>query len=193
MPFGASALAGAAAAEALRAALPRIAAAVGIPLATAHRIDHPEHVAIDLASVFPALANANLDPATIDFGALDFVSGGAITNACLSVLLRLPSAVARTRVVEAETLDLSNLNRYQLARRSHVGLAKTELLSEYSTGGFRIAGIPLRFERETRTQILPLAPRVLVGVDHIPSRWAAQQEWPPWVSIGSTESLVVVV
>jgi hypothetical protein len=31
-----------------------------------------------------------------------------------------------------------------------------------------------------------LAPTVIVGVDHIPTRWAVQQAWPDWLVIGAT-------
>ena len=42
---------------------------------------------------------------------MDLISGGAITNAALYALLRIPEITAAIRVIEPETLDLPNLNR----------------------------------------------------------------------------------
>jgi hypothetical protein len=188
VPFGALACAATAAAEALRAALPLLSDAVGAELvAEAHRLTIGQPVALDLREFFPALESE------LGFGEIDAVSGGAITNAALYVLRRMPGAHGKVRVIEAEALDLSNINRYMLALRRHVGMAKTEMLESYAGGGIQVVGVPLRLEERTIEEIGPLADRVLVGVDHIPSRWLIQREAPAWVGVGSTQSLDVLV
>lgn len=194
LPFGALAVAAAAAAEALRAALPRLAEAVACPLSTPHRIESPGRIEIDLGELFPALRD--LDSASLaglDLGRVDFISGGAITQSCVYTLLRLPHATIDGRVVEAETLDLSNLNRYALSRRSHIDEDKIDILAAVSNNGFEIEGVPLRFDEQSREQLVALAARVAVGVDHIPSRWLIQAENPLYLCVGSTQSLEVVV
>ncbi len=188
LPFGALACAATAAAEALRAALPLLSVAVSTELvADAHRLAIGQPLALDLSEFFPTLRSE------LGFGDVDAVSGGAITNAALYVLKRTPGVHGKVRVIEAEALDLSNLNRYLLALRRHVGTAKTEILESYAGDGIQVTGVPLRLEERTIHEIGPLADRVLVGVDHIPSRWLIQREAPEWVGVGSTQSLDVLV
>jgi hypothetical protein len=188
LPFGALACAAAAAAEGLRAALPLVSDRAGSQLvAEAHRLAIGQTIALDLREIFPGLRSE------LSFGAIDAVSGGAITNAALCVLRRTPGAQGKVRVIEAEALDLSNMNRYMLALGRHVGMAKTEILESYAGDGLQVAGVPLRLEEQTIEEIGPLADRVLVGVDHIPSRWLIQREAPGWVAVGSTQSLDVLV
>jgi molybdopterin/thiamine biosynthesis adenylyltransferase len=188
-PFGAFAAAAAAAGEALRVALPRVAREAGLELRPGgHRLQVGVPVAVDLAALFPDLPR---QPVRLD---ADFVSAGAITQAALFVLLRVPGVAGRVRVIDDETLELSNLNRYLLARRSDVGSAKTDTLAALSGDRLSIEGVPLRFEEQTRSRILPLAAGgVAVGVDHIPSRWSIQREWPLFAVVGATENLEVIV
>jgi hypothetical protein len=187
LPFGALACAAAAAAEVLRAALPRLAQLVGSELiAQAHRLETGQSIRLDLRQWFPGRI-------ATDVGAVDAVSGGAITSAALYVLLRVPGLAGAVRVIEAETLDLSNLNRYPLSRASLDGVAKTRMLEQYSRPRLVITGVPLRYDDDHVDQIGPLAPRVLVGVDHIPSRWLVQQHASGWVGVGATQSLDALV
>lgn len=121
-----------------------------------------------------------------DFGRLDFISGGAIANAFLHGLLRIPQARADVRVFEPETLDISNTNRYALSRRSFVGQSKTRILEGSGTERVTITGVPLRFDENTPSEMLPLTPAVLVGTDDIPSRWYVQNLCPLWLCVGAT-------
>ena len=187
LPFGALACAPTAAAEGLRAALPALAELIGIELeAGAHRLDTGQAIRLDLRDWFPGVIGARLD-------AVDAISGGAITSAALYVLLRVPGLTGALRVVEAEPLDLSNLNRYMLSRESLNGVAKIAMLEGFTRPGFEITGMRRRFENETLNLVGPLAQRVLVGVDHIPSRWLAQRHAPSWVGVGATQSLESMV
>ena len=85
-PAGAMAAAAAAAAEGLRAAVPRIADRAGPPLPTA-----PRWRAIPGRQVTLDLGRYRAD-GPIQLGAVDVISGGAITNAALYALLRMPAA-----------------------------------------------------------------------------------------------------
>jgi hypothetical protein len=96
-------------------------------------------------------------------------------------------------VIEGEPLDLSNVNRYMLSRASLDGAGKTEILASYADAHLTVTGVQLRFEPRTAAQLRPLADRILVGVDHIPSRWLVQEYARGWVGVGRTQSLDVLV
>ena len=117
-PAGAMAAAAAAAAEGLRAAVPRIAERAGRPLPA-----DPRWRTIPGRQVALDLGRYRAD-GPIRLGAVDVISGGAITNAALYALLRMPAVTAAMRIIEPDLLDLPNLNRYALARRSMIGLAE---------------------------------------------------------------------
>lgn len=159
----------AAAAEGIRAAVPVIAQLLDVPTQLAPYWMFPGtrdvHVELD-----DLIADENRD-----IGELDAVSGGAITQSALFCLLRVPGVSGRVRVLENDVLDMSNLNRYPLARRSNVGQAKVDVLSAYSTEAFLVSGSRQRLDESTLGTVQPFAPRMIVGVDTIPDRWFAQR------------------
>ncbi len=122
----------------------------------------------------------------INFGPLDIISAGAITQALIFVLLRLPHASSSARVFDHDVAESSNLNRSMITRFSDTGLSKVAILASYATPDFKVIGIPERFQVNSAFRHLPLAPHVLVGVDDIPSRWEAQQATTGWLGIGGT-------
>jgi hypothetical protein len=187
-PVGAMAAAAAAAAEGLRAAVPRIAEHLGRPMPGDPRwhLQPGRHVELDF-SQYQVDGPAEL-------GAVDIISGGAITNAALYTLLRIPAVTAAVRVIEPGLLELPNLNRYALARRSTVGWQKTHALTSFQTPSIHITGTNETFSEATAPGLAPMAPRLLVGVDHIPSRWAAQHTAASrWVCVGSSSHDFVLV
>ena len=189
LPIGALIAAALAAPEALRAALPRVASVAGLELVPGpHRITVATKLGLDLKPLFPLI----LRGAAFDLDGIDFVSGGAITNAAIYVLLRVSEVRGLARVIEDDRLALSNLNRYKLARRSDVGAVKARLLESYGGKSLHIRGVPARYE-EDHDHVIPLAERVLVGVDHIPSRRAVQRAWPAWLCVAATQALEVQV
>jgi hypothetical protein len=178
-PVGAMLAAAAAAPEALRTAVSRIAAAAGLEPTLEFRTRPGLPARIDLSSrAVPARQ--------LDLGHVDIISGGAITNATLYALLRIPGLGGLVRVIEPETLELTNLNRYALARYSDLGQAKVSVLEGYSQATLRISGIKGRFDDSWPTLLGGLAPRVLIGADHIPARWAVQRAAPPWLQVSGT-------
>jgi hypothetical protein len=188
VPVGAMAAAAAAAPDGLRVALSRIAEHLDIPAPgeASLVLDVTRQVSIDLS-------NYAVDgPVRLD--EVDCVSGGAITNAALYVLLRLPRLTGHMRITEPDILDYSNLNRYSLARRSQVRMRKAAVLEGLSTDGFEVSGLPVRFDDASMQSIGSIAPRVLVGVDHIPSRWFVQAIAPEsWICIGASSHFFVLV
>ena len=126
-------------------------------------------------------------PCPANLGTFDFISGGALTHSALYSLMRIESVIGRARMIEPQTYDLPNINRYSLMRRSDSGTAKAIHLAAFSTSDFRILPIPRRYDRNLQLEIAPLAPRVLVGVDDVPSRWLAQECSHEWLACGATE------
>jgi hypothetical protein len=187
-PLGGMAGACAAAAIALEAALPQIAAATNCALSTRPRPSAGPPVRIDLRELFPDLvARApRLDR-------LDIVSGGAITNAFVQTLLWLPDARGQIRVIERERGDHSNLNRYNQLRASHDGELKIDVLAAASRDGLSISGVEALFVADTRDSLRPLAPVVAVGVDNVSARWWVQEEWPELLVIGATDNTSAVL
>lgn len=123
-------------------------------------------------------------PIVSALGAFDVISGGAITNGLLYALARLPDLTGVGRIVEPDVGETSNLNRYMLLRAEDLGLPKAERLAALNLGRLTLKPLPWRFE--TAASIGAFAPRVLVGVDHIPTRWAVQQAGPRYLGIGAT-------
>jgi hypothetical protein len=178
-PVGALLAAAAAAPEALRAALQRIASSTGHQLSAEFDSQPGRPSRIDLSG--------QAVPCTpLDLGRVDVISGGAITNATIYTLLRIPALSADLRVIEPETIDRTNLNRYPLSRRSDEKRPKVRVLEGYSRGPFTISGKEARFDNSWPDLLGSLAPRVLVGADQIPVRWAVQQTAPRWLQVSGT-------
>jgi hypothetical protein len=181
--FGAQLAALAGAAECFREAMLTLALASGTPPLAEHRIGPVRPARL----VLPPL------PLTqpLDLRVLDIISAGAITNGALLALLRIPGLRGQIRVLDADTIELSNLNRYALADRSMIGQQKVSVLARLSRGRLHIRPCPVRL-----TDTAPagqLAPRVLVGVDDIPSRWVAQRRCGGWLCVGASSRMEILI
>jgi hypothetical protein len=180
-PIGAGA---AAAAEAMRAAIPTLAAELDQPLP--HDITWKPRPFTPLRRPLPG-------PNGRPVGPVDLVSAGAITHATLYTLLRVPGFAAELRTIDPDILARSNTNRYPLARADDLELPKVDQLADFATDAVRIRGVRRRLDEDTLAVFGDLAPRVLVGVDDIPTRWLVQQQKPAWVGVGATSHAFVVV
>lgn len=106
-------------------------------------------------------------------------SGGAI-NAILYALARLPGVEGRARVIEPDTADLTDLNRYIFCSKAN------DLAAVLAGSGLTIVPVPSRYELTELSSLLQLAASVLVGVDDIPTRWLVQRAGPDWLGVGAT-------
>lgn len=185
-PFGALSAAGLAAGEAYKAAMRRLRSWARNP-----GLFDDYFRPVVTAEV--ALAPPGTAPPPRELGRFDLISGGAITQALLYALCRIPGAEAEARVIEPERSDMTNINRYAFLRRSLVGMAKAEHLASLDLCGVTVAPLPVRYEDRNLQCIGSLAPRVLVGVDHVPSRWAVQRARPHWLGIGASGDYMVMV
>jgi hypothetical protein len=182
-PFGALAAGGLAASEAFKVAM--------------HKLMHLAPDQGNSKARFALSENARFQVApeetslTGQLGQIDWISGGAVTQAALYCLTRIPDASFDGRVFEPDTAELSNLNRYPLFRRSQCGDHKGDLISASLPKAFPMTAIPKRFD-EIVASTVKLAPTVIVGVDHIPSRWLVQVQCPSWLLIGATSHWCVM-
>lgn len=126
----------------------------------------------------------------VDFGQVDVISGGAISQACLYALMRFPDIQMRGRVFDNDLTGQSNLNRNMLTLTGDIGSSKVEIISERCGSKLHLRPIAHRFTSET-SEVDNLAPRVLVGVDDIPSRWNVQRDAPGWVTVSGTSHFSV--
>jgi hypothetical protein len=186
---GALAAAAAGSIEAVRAAMPTIATMLNVPVPTSPA----------WSSIYDRTVHLNLDsfrpPPDVELGAVDVLSGGAITNAAMYTILRADVLrQAELRVIEPDIAELSNLNRYALLRRSLLQQPKTAVLADYATNRVSIIGAPVMLDDDTANTLKPFASHMLVGVDDIPSRWTAQRNMPHgWVYVGASSHDYVLV
>lgn len=182
-PFGPLGAAGLGAGEVFKAAVSRL------------RDGAIDRVAFDLLFAPTAAAIVRLAPLgapspTRDLGAFDAISGGAIIQAMLYALGRIPGVAGTGRVIEPERGDMTNLNRYVLLLRSRLTEFKADDLARWATtgalGGLQLTSIIARYDAALAETLAPQAPAVLVGVDDIPSRWVVQAQRPEWLGIGAT-------
>jgi hypothetical protein len=110
----------------------------------------------------------------LDMGEVDIVSAGAITQATLYALLRIPALRMRGRVFDDDVTAATNLNRNMLSVMSDVGSEKAMLVASRCSSKFKFTPKHQRFWIE-ESGVQELAPCVLVGVDDIPSRWQVQR------------------
>ncbi len=50
----------------------------------------------------------------------------------------------------------------------------------------------MAYTESTNEYLQPLAPRVIVGTDDIPARWAVQRSRPEWLGVGATSHFFTV-
>lgn len=175
------AAAGLVAGEAFRSFAAQLAAELDVQIAKDFSFE--EDCELDIAEILGVELDAFRAPV---LGAIDFISAGAITNACLYTLFRI-GAQLDGRTIERKDLDPPDLNRYLLALARHLDLPKVDILAEASTGDIRLEGRSMLYNERTREQLQPLANTVAVGVDHVPSRWLVQSEEPGLLVVGATE------
>ena len=183
-PFGGVLSGIAVAAETFRAAMRALGERQGLTAVTADAVRETRPVELAL----PALAFGGAE----DLGRVDVISAGAIATSSLYTLLRVPGLRGALRVIDEDRYALTNLNRYVLMRRFMVGQTKARALAAWSNERIEIESIVARFDDGLAEALGGLAPRVLVGVNNIRSRWAAQSACPGWLGVTGTDRFTVV-
>ena len=117
--------------------------------------------------------SVDLPEGVLDLGEVDVISAGAISQAALYVLLRVPNVRMNGRIFDDDTTAETNFNRNMLSLVTDVGLEKVLLVANRCSSHFDLT--PKRQRVAAGDGVEPLAPYVLVGVDDIPSRWLVQR------------------
>jgi len=110
----------------------------------------------------------------LDLDAVDFISAGAISQAALYALLRLPYLRIAGRIFDDDVTSQTNFNRNMLTGVSDADLEKVRLVAGRCSPEFNLTPEFQRFVAGT-PEARQMAPYVLVGVDDIPSRWQVQR------------------
>jgi hypothetical protein len=110
----------------------------------------------------------------LDLGEVDIVSAGAISQAALYVLLRLPRFRIAGRIFDDDVTSPTNFNRNMLTVVSDAESEKVRLVVDRCSPEFELTPKCQRF-RVDEPDARQMAPYVLVGVDDIPSRWQVQR------------------
>jgi hypothetical protein len=110
----------------------------------------------------------------INLGSVDIISAGAISQAVLFVLTRLPGIHMNGRIFDDDVTGISNLNRNMLTLVGDLGSSKAKIASLRCASKFLLEPVVGRFTAHG-SEARDLAPLALVGVDHIPSRWQVQE------------------
>lgn len=184
-PFGPVAAGLAGAAEGFRVALVRMGLLHGVEPLAEHRV-----------AAFRR-AEGRLPPlplgTALNLGRADAISAGAITTATFFVLTRLKGVRGQFRVFDRDVMGESNLNRYPLLVRRDLGRVKPDVLRDQCWGLIEIEPIRQRFDDALANSIGGLRETAIVGVDDIPSRWAAQRATRGWLSVGGTSHFAALV
>lgn len=174
----------AAGAEAFRMSIRRLALSKRVAPLSGHRLAPSTHI---------RLAVSPIDKLPLLPLHIDFVSAGAITNAAVFTLTRVPGFESFTRVFDDDIVQLSNLNRYPLFTLNDLGAVKVKALQSASLFDSAVEAVPLRLDHSTIDFAMPLAPQVVVGVDDIPSRWLIQRHTANWLCVAGTSHFEAVI
>lgn len=121
-------------------------------------------------------------PMTSDLGDFDIISAGAVSNGFLYAMLRIPNVSGSCRVFDEDVSEDGNRNRNMLLTPNHVRNPKVQALENVG-GATEIKGLPRHF---VASDLPLLAPRVVVGVDDIPTRWLLAGAKVDWMGVGAT-------
>ncbi len=125
----------------------------------------------------PARSNVDLDAV--------LVGAGAIGNAAAWALTRSPDR-GSLAIVDHETVDLSNLQRYVMTTRSSPGAPKSELLAAPFGGRLRATPFVGAWADFVRDQGVDHS-RLILALDSAEDRRAAQASLPQWIANAWTQ------
>ncbi len=121
-------------------------------------------------------------PKVASLGEFDIISAGAVSNALVYALMRLPDVTGHARAFDKDTSDESNRNRNMLLIRRLEHLTKVALFAHFGRG-LQIEPVSRHFEGR---DLDGLRPHVAVGVDDIPVRWLLAGAMAEWMGVGAT-------
>lgn len=130
-------------------------------------------------------------PKCAALGDFTAVSAGAVTNGMFYALCRMPGIHGRMITFDGDCSEQSNLNRNMLLlQRFLTGeLSQKTRLLEHFGHGLKVISVPRRFDAN---ELPALLGRVVVGVDHVPTRWLLAQGKYDWMGVGATSHFDVL-
>jgi hypothetical protein len=117
-----------------------------------------------------------------NLGIFDIISAGAISNAFLYSLSRVPGIAGRGRVFDGDKSDQSNRNRNMLLTSEFLYQPKVFALS-YFSHGIDLTPVNRHFDQSDLTTV---ADQIIVGVDHVPTRWLLAESQSKFMGVGAT-------
>ena len=123
-----------------------------------------------------------MTPRCSNLGKFDLISAGAVSNAFLYTLLRLPDASGFARTFDTDFSDHPNRNRNMLLVPEFVDHRKVELFKHFGKG-ISVEPVDRHF---AEVDLATLSDRVAIGVDHIPTRWILAKRCSSWMGVGAT-------
>lgn len=145
---------------------------------------------LDFGQTVLSDARGNVDPIavplsdSIDLGSVDFISAGAISQAALFALSRIPRVEMSGRIFDDDDTEASHLNRNMLTLAAILDSRRWRLLLGLGGVGVNLQPVVGRFPEHSSD--IRLSGRVVVGVDDIPSRWKLQERAPNWIAVSGT-------
>ena len=115
-------------------------------------------------------------------GDFDVISAGAVSNAFLFAIMRIPDVSGTCRTFDEDKSEGGNRNRNMLLLPRHLGNPKVHVFEHFGNG-IEVKGLPRHF---VEADLPTLAPRVVVGVDDIPTRWLLAGARVNWMGVGAT-------
>ena len=144
---------------------------------------------LDRDSVFSALENDSPESGdaalTGSVGEIVLVGAGAIGNGAAWAFSRLDMDGV-LHIVDHESVDLGNLQRYVLAERSDESKLKVDVVSLHFTGRIQSDPQPLNFENFVSSRGY-LWPSMILALDSSRDRRAAQASLPKWIGNAWTQ------
>jgi molybdopterin/thiamine biosynthesis adenylyltransferase len=145
---------------------------------------------LDLQATNSLPANPPLSPTSL--GETHLVGAGAIGNAAIWALARVPALTGALHVVDGEALELSNLQRYVLTGLADVTLPKVDLAAREgrNTGsGLIVVPHQARWGDYLRARRAPWRlQRVAVALDTAKDRIGVQAALPRWIANAWTQA-----
>ena len=170
-PFGAGAAACLGAANLFRSVF----------LGSRANLDHD----ITFSTLTGDVGSSSNPPITCSLGEIVLVGAGAIGNATAWALSRL-EIDGNIHLVDDQTVDLGNLQRYVMTERGHESFVKVEVLAEYFKG--RLRRVPYQKKFADFVSIHGYKWRkMLLALDSAADRRAAQASLPEWVANAWTQ------
>lgn len=144
--------------------------------------DPDELIDLSILSYVQASDDAGPGLDGTDIGDTHLVGLGAIGNGAIWALARAAGVKGSLHLVDHEDVDLSNLQRYVLARQCHVGSPKVDLARSALAGtALEVAVHSVKWDFYVNNRNDWMFERVAVALDNAPDRMAVQGALPKWI------------